>query len=100
MCETARDAQDHRARENLKQRMAEMSKADEQTPPGHDAFRQAVDAEIQVLLRVWEEEARRGDRHALYQSATCRRSAPTASPSSPVSPARFVATSRPRAGSW
>ncbi len=36
-------------------------------------FRNAVDAEIEVLLQVWEEEMQRPDVDSRYRSATCQR---------------------------
>ena len=61
----------HRARANLKKRMEEMPDANE--GPGKDLLRQAVDAEIEVLLQVWEEEARDQAVDSRYRSATCQR---------------------------
>mgnify|MGYP004361533085 CR=1 FL=1 len=36
-------------------------------------FRNAVDAEIEVLLQVWEEEMQRPDVDSRYRSVTCQR---------------------------
>ena len=63
----------HRARTNLKKRMEEMSESEEDGPAGSDPLRQAVDAEIGVLLQVWEEEARDDAVDSRYRSATCQR---------------------------
>jgi len=63
----------HRARGNLRKRMVEMSEPEEHGPPGSDPLRLAVDAEIEVLLQVWEEEARDDEVDSRYRSATCQR---------------------------
>lgn len=62
----------YRARTRLKKRMTEVTETAE-SPVDPDLLRRTVDAEIEVLLRVWEEEARDGNLHNVYMSPTCRR---------------------------
>ena len=47
-----------RARSNLQNWMEEMSQTDAETDgPGTDSFRESVEAEIEVLLQLWDEES-------------------------------------------
>ncbi|MFA6110517.1 MAG: sigma-70 family RNA polymerase sigma factor [Candidatus Latescibacterota bacterium] len=62
----------HRARTRLKERMTEVADTVD-SPADPDPLRRTVDAEIEVLLRIWEEEARGGNLHTVYMSPTCRR---------------------------
>lgn len=49
-----------------------MSPGDEPTATGAE-FRNAVNAEIEVLLQVWEEEMHQDDIDSRYRSPTCQR---------------------------
>lgn len=60
----------HRARTRLKEGMTEVTDT-AGTPAGSNLLRRTVDAEIEVLLRVWQEEVR-GDANP-YKSPVCHR---------------------------
>ncbi|MFH1568240.1 MAG: sigma-70 family RNA polymerase sigma factor [Gemmatimonadota bacterium] len=63
----------HRARAGLKERMGEMPDPNDPRPDGADALRRTVDAEIEVLMRLWEEEARQEGVDSRYRSPACQR---------------------------
>ena len=63
----------HRARENLKKRMREMSESEREPSATGAGLRQSVDAEIAVLLDIWKEEAGDAQIDSRYRSATCKR---------------------------